>query len=1055
MKRIISLFLTLCIVFTTNAEPVGKQAAQYSAQAFMLARGKNINTVQKPFKARKATTAQETDEGDAYYYVFNAGNDGGYVIVSGDDRTESILGYVDQGSFDPENIPENMSSWLQSYADQIKYIIDNDIQPSDPIIKKRNKVSGTRHSIPELLKTRWNQGRPYNITCPMYYKEDGSQDLPATGCAATAMAQVVAFYKFPEKTKANIPALTNTYTLKDGSKKESTAPAIPRNTVIDWENMRDTYSWPSDHVANAQDSAVANLMLICGQSIKMGYGASSGGVTSRARDTFVNHLGFDSRAFWADRSDFSIDDWFNMLYDELEAGYPILYRGHSSKGGHAFVVDGFDGEGLFHLNWGWGGGSNGWFLISILNPGDNSGIGASSSSDGYSMTQGAVFNLRVPGTPKEDAYLNTSNVSLTTTGIKATFTNRTGVASSYHVGILMLNEDGSLSLVGNRQAISSLANGSSSTKSFVIAKKLPEGTYKLSPANKPSRSEEWRTEYDFLTQYIEAQVDSAGAVTMNFHKPIFTGENLSIDTIVFPGTRIAGQEQEIKVTFRNNGAEYFKTIYLFAGKGTTKTYTESKSMVAVRSGETADVSYFFKPEETGTYNLWFCTDDKGTSVMGQGTMEVITDAEAEKASLTVSKYAISNMVNNILYGKRLIGTATIRNSKATDYHGGVKVQIYTSQDGDNTAYSGASRTFYVDIPGGKTANVDFEFENLSAGINYHLKVMYTNQSGTLGNGATWDHKWKMNEGLLNWKTDGTVTGKAWGTTITTTTNICGVMADCKKITRMIPNRLNPNVIYAFGAGMELPAAIDTANVVIGNHADRINMVNDKPYYIPISFDADSASFAYTFPETEKGTGWHAFTMPFMPDSIYLDDNLVSLDDSLNHFWIYEFAAETANGEVLFKPATMLRSGTPYIIAADSTMAGRALVFRSSNVPFYKTGSDKMLVTSVNYEFHGNTFAPRIKDCYVLNEEGTAFEYITVTKTIDAQAPFFTTDLLEELRLESIVLPEIPVSKEEDPTNINSLKANHTADEGIYNLAGQRLSRMQKGINIVGGRIILK
>ena len=1009
-----------------SAEPIGKQAALYTAQSYMLAKGKGI--VQKPLKASRKGAAA-SDQEDSYYYIFNADADGGYVIVSGDDRIEPILGYVEQGSFDPDNIPENMRSWLQFYTDQIKYVIDNNIQPGDPIIKKRNKVSGTKHSIPELLKTRWNQGRPYNITCPKYYKEDGSQDLPATGCVATAMAQVVNFYKFPEKTKTVIPSLTNTYTLKDGTKKTSTAPAIPRSTKIDWENMRDTYSWPDGHTANAQDSAVANLMLICGQSIKMSYSASSGGVTTRARDAFVTYLGFDTRALWADRSDFSIDDWFNKLYDELEAGYPILYRGHSSGGGHAFVVDGFDGDNLFHLNWGWGGGSNGWFLISILNPSDNSGIGASSSSDGYSMSQGALFNLRKPGTPKEDSYLITSDVSINGTGIKATFTNRSGTSGSFNVGIVKLEDDGSLTLVGTKQTISNMANDATSTKSFQIANKLPEGTYKLSPANKPSKSEEWRAEYDFQTQYIEAVVDTTGNIVMSFHKPILTGENLVIDTIAFPGTRIVWQPQEIKVTFRNNGAEYFKTIYLFAGKGNTKTYTESKSMVAVRSDETVDVSFFFIPKETGTYNLWFCTDEKGSNVIGQGTMEVITEEEAFKADLTVSKYVIHNMVSSIVYGKRLIGTATIKNNKTVDYHGGVSFQIWSQKVGSSSATSGSSHSYSVDIPAGKTTTVDFEFDNLNDGYYYRMRVMYSNQNGTLGNGGIWDNKWEMKAGVMLWKTDGTVTGKAYSSTMSAGVTTVGLYANCDRITRLTPNRQNFNAIYVFASDMDVPASAAEYNVVEGNHAQHVNLTNDNPYFIPVSFNADSASFTYTFPETEAGTGWHAFTMPFLPDSILLDDRLVALDDTLNHFWIYEFAAEDDNGKVVFEPATQLRGGTPYIIAGDSMMAGRSLVFKAFNVPFYQTGSDKMLVTSRNYKFHGNTYAPKVKDCYVLNEDGTSFEYTTTDKELSGMASYFTTTFEGEEMPTSIVLPDIPVVSVRE-TTLDEM-ASSTISAGTY------------------------
>ena len=120
------------------------------------------------------------------------------------------------------------------------------------------------------------------------------------------------------------------------------------------------------------------------------------------------------------------------------------------------------------------------------------------------------------------------------------------------------------------------------------------------------------------------------------------------------------------------------------------------------------------------------------------------------------------------------------------------------------------------------------------------------------------------------------------------------------------------------------------------------------------------------------------------------------------------AAENLNGKLFFKQATSLRGGTPYIIAADKTMAGRSLVFRSNDVTFYKTGTDQMVVSSKSYKFHGNTYAPKLKNIYLLNEEGTAFEYTTTAKTLGAMAPYFTTELPDSLRPESIVLPEIPV-----------------------------------------------
>ena len=1030
MKRFTLSILMLCFTIMMMAEPVGKHAALYTAKSFMLSKGKTVQSTQPSFKSSRKGATHAAD--DAYYYVFDAGNDNGYVIVSGDDRTEPILGYVDQGSFDPDNIPENMRSWLQLYADQIKYIVDNNIQSDDPRIKKRNKVAGTRHSVGEILTTRWNQGKPYNITCPDYYLEDDKEEAtalplksgPATGCTATAMAQVMNFYKYPAETKKIIPAYSITYTSKkNNSQKTTNIPAIAAKTVIDWENMRDTYSWPDGHVANRQDSAVANLMRYCGHAVKMHYGPSSG--ANFSAEAYINYFGYDKGAYVGERQNYSIDEWFNMLYNEIEQGYPVLFSGFSSGGGHAFVLDGFDGENLFHLNWGWGGGSNGWFLVGILNPGDNSGIGASSSSDGYSMSQRALFNLRVPGTPKGELSLEISDVSVSSTSITAKFTNKTGVATSFQTAIVMMQEDGTYSVVGSRSSIANMLDGSTVSKTFTIKNKLTEGSYKLSPAkgrNTESDEEiyrrvgraieeaEWIPKYDLgdlRSQYIEAVVDSANNFHMAFHHP--TVESISIDTIVFPGSQVMKEQQEIKVTFRNNGKEYYRVIYLHASQTQKKVYTKSKSVVAVRSGETVDVSYFFKPDTTGIYNLWFCTGEDGSGVIGEGKMEVITEAQADKANLTVNSYSITNSVNGTAYGNRLIGKAKIKNNKNVDFRGQVKLQVWTQYGGSGSAWPGTSKTTEVNIMAGQIADVDFEFNELERGNKYWINASYITQKGELGNGGVWDlGGWMMGSGMLLLKKDGSPVGKAHSSTVSVDTLTCAVVADCSsRISRMTPNSKNSNVIYAFAAGMALPRSLNGYNVVSGNHADQINLVNDKPYLVPTTINADNASFTYTFSETEDGTKWHAFTMPFMPDSIFLDDQLVSLEDTLNNFCIYEFSAER-NEQVVFAPAKKLRGATPYLIAANKKMAGRSLVFRAANVSFSKMGTDKMIVSSTDYRFHGNTYSPKVQDCYIMNDAGTAFEYTSASTALKAMTPYFTTNLPDSQAPASIMLPDIPL-----------------------------------------------
>jgi hypothetical protein len=237
------------------------------------------------------------------------------------------------------------------------------------------------------------------------------------------------------------------------------------------------------------------------------------------------------------------------------------------------------------------------------------------------------------------------------------------------------------------------------------------------------------------------------------------------------------------------------------------------------------------------------------------------------------------------------------------------------------------------------------------------------------------------------------------------------------------------------------------------------MVNDKPFYTPTSFVADSASFTYTFPEEEKGTGWHALTLPFKADSVYIDSIPVALDDCLKHFWIYEFSAQSLSGEVIFTPATELRAATPYIIAADSTMAGRSIEFRGVDVPFYKSGSDKMVISSPAFQFHGHTLNTAVSNCYVLNEEGTAFQYTITKSTLTPLTSYFTTNLSEESRPASIVLPDLEQLKAllaEQEDAITSVYTTIQKTGVVYDLKGRMVdSQSKKGLYIVDGKKILK
>jgi hypothetical protein len=370
------------------------------------------------------------------------------------------------------------------------------------------------------------------------------------------------------------------------------------------------------------------------------------------------------------------------------------------------------------------------------------------------------------------------------------------------------------------------------------------------------------------------------------------------------------------------------------------------------------------------------------------------------------------MSNNVVYGNKLIGTVTIRNNGKEHFNGNLKLQVWHQPKGDTYAWSSSSTGVEMSIAPAKTGVASFQFNNLIYDDTYHIAVYYTNQSGTLTSGGIWDHSWVPKAGILSWKSNGSIVAQPSKLSFIVPTTAIATYANNVRVSRMTANK-NPNTIYYFAEDTSLPTGgnVLEANIVGGDHADIINLYSDYPFYIPGNFEADTVNFHYTFPsDLETKTVWQTVTLPFAADSIKRGDFTYQLNDSLNHFWIYEFSAIDDDCAPVFTPAKELRGNTPYLIACDSLFKGLTITFTGKNKPFFTTGSDKMIVSSITYNMYGTTYQPNLKDVYMLNAEGTAFEYVTKTTTLPALTSYFTSKLTEEESLEKIFLPFVPQSK---------------------------------------------
>ncbi len=328
-------------VLTMTARVITPDEANAVASEFMNTVGLRSasSSALRPLKAPGVAV----EVANSPYYIFNRGENEGFVIISGDDRAPKILGYSDKGSFDAENLPPQLKEMMEQWAKQLSDM---------PEIGKHASWSTTTTTRAEegvLLETaNWGQDFPYNGQTPII---EGA-NCP-TGCVATAMAIVMKYQKWPE-----------TYDWD----------AMPMNTEND----------PLDY--EVYNAALSGLMADAGEAVHMYYapwesGANMNWVGHKMQQEFK----YSPECQYITSKNFSQEKWLEMLYDNIDKGNPVIYNGLDEIGSmnHAFIIDGYNSNG-FHINWGWDGNYNGYFVIDALTPNEY---------QDFSFDTGMVINI--------------------------------------------------------------------------------------------------------------------------------------------------------------------------------------------------------------------------------------------------------------------------------------------------------------------------------------------------------------------------------------------------------------------------------------------------------------------------------------------------------------------------------------------------------------------------------------------------------------------------------------------------------------------------------------
>lgn len=358
MKRTTTILIAICVsALFANGKQISQNAALSAARKYS-----------RTGQVAPAKNLRSDKTNNAPYYAFNL--EQGYVIVSGDDEMTELVGYAENGFFDAENVPPQMQLWLDGYAEYVAAVQSGKAKARKILLSDSPSVV-----VEPLVTTKWNQDAPFNNFAPEYTDDNNNTQRCATGCAATAMAQIMKFHNWPEQGVGHYSYEHQSFGTISSNFSEH---------VYGWTNMIDRYN--NGEYSNVQADAVALLMKDCGVSLNMNYGPVSGASIYSYTPAFKNYFRYSSRT--VNRSGCETAEFTKIITDELQEGRPIIYCGTGEDGGHAFVVDGYDTNYFLHVNWGWGGYSDGYFDMNYMDP---AGLGIGGGSGAFKWNQGIVL----------------------------------------------------------------------------------------------------------------------------------------------------------------------------------------------------------------------------------------------------------------------------------------------------------------------------------------------------------------------------------------------------------------------------------------------------------------------------------------------------------------------------------------------------------------------------------------------------------------------------------------------------------------------------------------
>ncbi|MBP5278634.1 MAG: hypothetical protein J6Z18_09160, partial [Prevotella sp.] len=729
----------------------------------------------------------------------------------------------------------------------------------------------------------------------------------------------------------------------------------------------------------------------------------------------------------------------------------------------------------FHVNWGWGGESDGHFKLSVLYS-DKQGIGGSTSQDGYSSDQEAIINVNpvnsgvdvpermtaVRVASEKNEYTRGSSSEDFDVRLYCAMYNYTGVTNSFDIGWGLYNGDVLLNVIGQDYVNDipdhfGLPNYSLGCQ---FGSGLDGGEYLLKPISKIRNTGTWYADWGSEIYYIKATI-SGNTLTLESSALLKMAVKETTVTTAIEDRQV-GKPVTITAKLQNDGTLYSGDVSIGVANDGSYNLLASQQ-VELAAGEEQEVTFTFTPTAAGEMNIYVLVKDKMSISDDPIAITVLPSSATTgtlaidwKNDITFDNAAGANWYNGF-YGSKILGHVKVTNNSTTHAHtSGLLIRLWKKYNGDDYSFWDSYTCATNIVKNGGTQTFDFVFDELEVGTSYLVTYHYTNPETT--EISVPHYILNAQYGVTTIAADGTETTEAPKASVTTPDEALALdISHLAIVTTVTPNS-NPNTVYI--VGNSVPSGLDGKNVVQNGTAATLTLQDGHGFYTPMAFTATNVTYTRTFTTGADGTnGWSTIVLPFDVAQVKQGDKVIdwfhSSKDTGKHFWVKNFSSEDGS-TVNFDYVNQMKADTPYIIAVPGSTWGESWNLTNKEITFY--GADATIesgtlasVSGNQYKFAGTKQAKAVTDCYVMNNEGSAF-----SKTSTTVAPFRAYFSPLTMMAGQPAAAALYIGSEgNNPTGITEMTYDRQETKGAaYNLNGQRVAHPRKGLYIVDGKKVI-